>query len=280
MHVVHTLAELRSLLDAESLKDKKVAFVPTMGALHIGHLSLINRAKTYGDIVVCSIFVNPIQFTNPSDLAKYPRTLEKDILLLEQTTCDILFAPSVEDVYPQPDLTRFDFGELERVMEGKFRPGHFNGVAVVVRRLFDMVKPHVALFGEKDFQQLAIIKMMVKQLQLPVHVIGCPTLADTDGLALSSRNTLLSAEERKAAMLIPEMLLYAKENLHRKSIPEIREHVLQQLSAHPLLRPEYFEIADDIHLQPVNDLASHKNLRAFIACYAGNTRLIDNIALQ
>jgi pantoate--beta-alanine ligase len=279
MKIFKRVNELTEYLTSRKKEGLVIGFVPTMGALHRGHISLIEEAARHCDITVCSIFVNPIQFNNPNDLAKYPRNLDKDVALLASTQCNVVFAPSVDEVYPQPDNTKFDFGEIEKVMEGKFRPGHFNGVAVVVRRLFEIVRPDLAFFGEKDFQQLTIIKRMVQLLNLPMKIVGCPTLPDTDGLALSSRNTMLSAEERASALKIPALLKKVKSEVKTKSIEQLKREVENEINATPLLKLEYFEIARADNLQPVSNLSDINNLRAFIACYAGKTRLIDNISL-
>ena len=183
INLLNTIPSTQAAIRKEIGNGKTIGFVPTMGALHEGHLVLIRRAVAENDFVVVSIFVNPIQFNNPDDLAKYPRTLETDLKMLESTGCHLVFAPSAEEMYPEPDRSEFDFGKLDKVMEGKFRPGHFNGVAIVVKKLFEIVSPHKAYFGEKDFQQLAIIKNMVSQLNLPVHIVPCPIVREPDGLA-------------------------------------------------------------------------------------------------
>ena len=214
-------------------KGKKIGFVPTMGALHQGHISLVNQAVSENKTTVVSIFVNPTQFNDPKDLELYPRTLENDLKLLEPTGCAIVFAPNEKEVYPEPDLRKFNFGKLETVMEGKHRPGHFNGVAQVVSRLLVVVKPDKAYFGLKDLQQLAIVKSMVKQLQLPVEIVPCAIIREKSGLAMSSRNELLTDEQRKNASVISETLFKAKELKEQKSVQELAEWVLERINQNP-----------------------------------------------
>ena len=274
MIVFQTVSELKGGLDRARFKGMKINFVPTMGALHKGHVSLIAAAKKEGGCVVSSIFVNPVQFNDRSDLERYPRPLEKDKEILEKAGCDILFTPSEKEIYPEPDNRKFDFGALDKVMEGKHRPGHFNGVAVVVSRLFDIVKPDNAFFGQKDFQQVAIIKNMVKMLKLSVNIVMCPTMREADGLAMSSRNIFLSPEERKAAALISKTLFGMRERKDKMSIQELVSWAISQFKTEPLLQPEYVEIAD------ANTLISAKNISNTVVCIAvktGKVRLIDNM---
>ncbi|WP_298062899.1 pantoate--beta-alanine ligase [uncultured Rikenella sp.] len=258
-----------------------VGFVPTMGALHEGHLSLVKKCRETCDTAVVSIFVNPTQFNDPKDLANYPRTEEADLALLDAAGVDFVFAPSVEEVYPTPDTRVFDFGGLDRVMEGEHRPGHFNGVGQVVSRLFEIVKPDRAFFGEKDFQQLAIIRYMVAQLGLPIEIVGCPIVRDADGLARSSRNTLLSPEHRAAAPHIYAVLSDAATSLRgRVSVAEAKRIIAERIDANPLLETEYVEIASASTLQPVSEWgAARGDLRCFVAVHAGDIRLIDNVAI-
>jgi pantoate--beta-alanine ligase len=206
MRVIHTIAELKELLQQHRQEGKTIGFVPTMGALHKGHITLVERCVAENDICVVSIFVNPTQFNNHEDLRLYPRTPEEDYELLRSTGTDVVFAPSVEEIYPGPDIRIFDFGLLDKVMEGAFRPGHFNGVAQVVSKLFAFVEPHKAYFGEKDFQQLAIVREMVKQQELPVEIVGVPTVREQNGLAMSSRNQRLSVEQREHASEIHRIM--------------------------------------------------------------------------
>ena len=279
MNVFETAAELTLFLDKEREKGKSIGFVPTMGALHKGHISLINRAKRDNDVVVASIFVNPTQFNNLNDLSKYPRTPEPDKVLLENNGCDILFTPSIEEVYPEKDTTVFDLGGLDTLMEGKFRPGHFNGVAMVVKRLFEIIKPDNAYFGEKDFQQLAIIRYMVKSEKLPVNIIGCSTLRETSGLAMSSRNMRLTEEEKKEAAAIYKALTEAKENTKKFPPQKVKELFENSINKNPVFRFEYFEIVDSETLLPVEEWNPTQKAVGCVALWIRDVRLIDNMLL-
>jgi pantoate--beta-alanine ligase len=248
-----------------------------MGALHEGHLSLVRKAGSRCDIVVVSIFVNPTQFNDKNDLANYPRTLEHDMNLLSSVHCDYVFSPAVEEVYPVPDSRKFAFGNLDKVMEGAFRPGHFNGVAQVVSRLFEIVLPDMAFFGRKDFQQLSIIKEMVRQMNYPVEIVPCDIIREKDGLAMSSRNRLLLPEYRDCAPMIFKTLKEAKELALVNSVAQVKEFVVNQVNATRLLRVEYFEIVGDITLMPVESWSQPGIKVGCIAVYAGKIRLIDNI---
>ena len=261
---------------------RSVGLVPTMGALHNGHISLVKQALAKNDVVVVSIFVNPTQFDNPEDLNKYPRTLEADTQLLKQTSNDILiFAPTAEDMYEQDIKSAdFSFDGLEFEMEGKFRDGHFDGVGTIVKRLLEIIKPDRAYFGEKDFQQLQIIRKLVKNHDIPVEIIGCKIERETDGLAMSSRNRRLKPEFRKAAPFIYRTLKAAKIKFGTKSANEVVKWVTKQFDAHLLLKLEYCIIADVNDLKPVKRKSNKKTYRAFIAVYADDIRLIDNIALN
>ncbi len=276
MLLVKTIKELQNIL-TDSGESGTIGFVPTMGALHSGHISLVKRAVLENQTVVVSVFVNPTQFNDSADLEKYPRTLEPDLKLLKTTGCNIVFAPNAEEVYPEPDNRKFDFGILETVMEGKHRPGHFNGVAQVVSKLFDMVKPDKAYFGLKDFQQLAIIKMMVKQLGLPVEIVSCPTVREESGLAMSSRNERLTKEQRKNATHIFEILTKAKEQKGQKSVEELTSWVVETINKNPFLNVEYFEIVDDEQLQPIRNWSEKNSKIGCVAAFCGDVRLIDNI---
>ncbi len=280
MNTYNTIAETQGFVYECRQKSLKIGFVPTMGALHQGHLSLIERAKAENDIVIASIFVNPIQFNNKEDLQKYPRTLEKDSAMLQNAGCNAIFAPSVAEMYPQPDTTVYDFGMLDKVMEGKFRPGHFNGVAVVVKRLFDIVMPDNAYFGEKDYQQLQIIKAMVAQKNLAVNIIPCPIVREADGLAMSSRNMRLTAEERLIAPFIYKTLSEAKEKAKQFSPSELTTWVLNQIKTQDMLKTEYFEIVDTSTLLPISKWDECENAIGCIAVFLGSVRLIDNIGLK
>ncbi len=274
---VETLKKYLSLYD----KNKMVGFVPTMGALHEGHLSLIARAHDENEVTVVSIFVNPTQFDKAEDLNKYPRTLNTDLGLLEKTGCDVVFAPSVAEMYPADTLSEnFDFDGLDNYMEGLFREGHFAGVGTVVKRLLEIVEPNRAYFGEKDYQQLLIIKKMVEKEKLPVKIIGCEIYREPDGLAMSSRNVRLTAEQRKEAPLIYKTLKEAKEMFDTQSISEVKQYVENVFNKNKLLDIEYFEIADATTLKPGLTKEKEKKYRGFIAVFAGKIRLIDNIALN
>jgi len=280
MKLYTTITSLQNALKAERLKGLKVGFVPTMGALHEGHLSLVEKAGSMCDIVVVSIFVNPTQFNDKNDLANYPRTLESDMKLLSTVRCEYIFSPSVEEVYPVPDTRKFDFGSIEKVMEGAFRPGHFNGVAQVVSRLFEIVHPDKAFFGRKDFQQMAIIKDLVRQMNFPIEIVGCDIIREKDGLAKSSRNKLLIPEYRNNAPMIYETLKEAKELAGVKTVAEVKEFVVNQLNSTQLLRVEYFEIVDEKTLMPIESWSETGTKVGCIAVYAGKIRLIDNIILD
>ncbi|XCF06268.1 pantoate--beta-alanine ligase [Tamlana crocina] len=269
----------------EGLKAKKqsVGLVPTMGALHEGHLQLVKKALNDNDTVVVSIFVNPTQFNNPTDLEKYPRTLDNDVMLLKglSDTRILVYAPTVQDMYgDNPVSEQFDFDGLEYEMEGKFRQGHFDGVGTIVKRFFEIVKPHNAYFGEKDFQQLQIIKKLVEKHDIPVNIVGCKIQRESDGLAMSSRNTRLKPEYRKVASFIYDTIKTAKMHFGTKSAREITEWVENQFSEHDLLKLEYFIISEVETLKPVKRKMDNKDYRAFIAVYADDIRLIDNIALN
>lgn len=283
MKKFHNKTELSAQLDLLRAAGKSIGFVPTMGALHNGHLSLVNKGLKQNDIVVVSIFVNPTQFDNPEDLVKYPRTLEKDIALLKTVsdTTIIVYAPSVEDIYNDNVKSQsFAFDGLEHEMEGAFRDGHFDGVGTIVKRLLEIVQPKNAYFGEKDFQQLQIIKKLVELHRIPVKIIGCSIHRADDGLAMSSRNTRLTPQHRAAAPFIYKTLKAAKVKFGTKSANYVTEWVKQQLKKQPLLELEYFIIADVDTLKPSKRKSIKKTYRAFIAVYAGDIRLIDNIALN
>ncbi|MGC8823866.1 MAG: pantoate--beta-alanine ligase [Bacteroidales bacterium] len=278
MTIYYTKKTLRDFLDSHTAK-ARIGFVPTMGALHEGHLSLVRCCRAENDVVVVSIFVNPTQFNDKEDLANYPRTLEKDLDLLRSENVDAVFYPSIEEMYPEPDTRTFDLGGLDAIMEGAFRPGHFNGVVQIVTKLFDVVQPHKAYFGEKDFQQLTIIRYIVRQLNIPVEIISCPIVREPDGLAMSSRNLLLGTYEREAAPLISQTLFKARELKQSLSVTELKKWVTDQIDANPYLQTEYFEIVDDVRLQPVSSWDEPTNKVGCIAVRAGKIRLIDNIRL-
>lgn len=277
MRVVTTIADLRNEINSAKEAGKNIGFVPTMGALHNGHIQLVKRCVAENEFSVVSIFVNPTQFNDKNDLIKYPRTLEADCKLLEETGCNLIFAPSVEEIYPEEDTRQFDFAQLDKVMEGQFRPGHFNGVAQVVSRLFDAVTPDNAYFGEKDFQQLAIIRQMVKMLNYPIQIHPCPIVREGSGLALSSRNARLSADQLAAAPVIYETLLQSKEWKKTMSVEAVKAKVIDTLNADSHFRVEYFDIVDGLTLQSLCDWSESDYIVGCIAVFCGEVRLIDNI---
>ena len=274
--------ELNAKISSLKEENTTVGFVPTMGALHQGHLSLVEEALANNNLVVVSIFVNPTQFDNSEDLKKYPRNLQQDVDLLNTLSDKIIvYAPTVEDIYEGETKSRkFNFDGLEHQMEGKFRDGHFDGVGTIVKLLFDIVKPNNAYFGEKDFQQLAIIKKLVSKYNIPVNIVGCKIKRDDNGLALSSRNTRLKPEHKVVAPFIYKTLKAAKDKFGTKSANKVIEWVENQFANHELLELEYFTIADEATLKTVKRKSKNKQYRAFIAVYAGKIRLIDNIALN
>ena len=279
MKIVKTVGELHSAL--AGLKDGETAgFVPTMGALHPGHLSLVARARKECAVCVVSVFVNPTQFNDKNDLKNYPRTPEADAALLESAGVDIVFMPTVDEIYPEPDTRVFDFGAIDKVMEGATRPGHFNGVAQVVSRLFDLVRPAKAYFGEKDFQQIAVIKAMVAQLGLNVEIVECPIVRDTDGLALSSRNALLDAAHRAAAPHIYEVLSAAAAKVDEMTPAELEGYVTTEIEKNPLLKVIYFHAVDALTMQRVESWSDAERVQGCVAVQAGEIRLIDNIKLK
>lgn len=277
MKLVHTIHELRAELDIQRKAGKKIGLVPTMGALHEGHASLVRRAVAENDIVVVSDFVNPTQFNDTNDLLKYPRTLEADCELLEKEGVAYVFAPSVEEVYPEPDTRQFSYAPLDTVMEGKYRPGHFNGVCQIVSKLFMMVEPDKAYFGEKDFQQLAIIREMVRQMQFPLQIVGCPIVREADGLALSSRNARLSDEQRQQALNISKTLFASKEYATSHTVEETQKFVEDGIASSEGLELEYFELVDGTTLQKISSWDETEYAVGCITVYCGEVRLIDNI---
>ncbi len=281
MNLVTTITEAKLLIRNKKSRGASIGFVPTMGALHEGHLQLIRRSCAENDFTVCSIFVNPIQFNNPEDLKKYPRTLDRDEKLLDGAGCDLIFVPGTDEMYPdnQADDLDIDFGMLDKVMEGKYRPGHFKGVAVVVKKLFEIVAPDRAYFGKKDFQQLAIIQHLVKSLSMPVTIVPCNTVREPDGLAMSSRNMRLSASERLIAPRIYEVLSKVKDELDRKSVAEVKIWATRSIEEVAGLSVEYFEISDQETLLPIQQAGAKDRAVAFVAVKLGEVRLIDNIEL-
>lgn len=275
MIVVETIKELKQEL--EKYSSKNIGFVPTMGALHNGHISLVKRSVEENDVTVVSVFVNPTQFNDKADLERYPRTEEADKKLLEAAGCDIVFMPQVEEMYPEEDTRVFNFGSIETVMEGKYRPGHFNGVAQIVSKLFYAVEPTRSYFGEKDFQQVAIIRDMVRQLNIPVEIIACPIIREESGLARSSRNELLSAEERKKAALISQVLSKSVNFAKDMSVEEVKNWVIDQFKVDEVFKMDYYDIVDGNTLQSVSSWDESDYIVGCIAIYCGKIRLIDNI---
>lgn len=272
------VSELREAL--KSVKREDIGFVPTMGALHAGHRSLVEKARKECAIVVVSVFVNPTQFNDKNDLRNYPRTPEADAALLEAAGADYVLMPSVEEIYPEPDTRLFDFGQIDKVMEGATRPGHFNGVAQVVSRLFDMVQPAKAYFGEKDFQQIAVIKAMNSQLGIEVEIVECPIIRDSDGLALSSRNTLLDEAHREAAPQIYATIKQAAERSKTMTPAELKEWVVAEIERGGLMEVIYFQAVDALSLQEVTAWSESERIQGCIAVQAGAIRLIDNVKIK
>lgn len=282
MLLFNTQRELVSHLNSISNGKTAIGFVPTMGALHAGHLSLLEESLKHNAINVISIFVNPTQFNNAEDLAKYPKTLEADIQKIKTVSDKIIvFAPSVEDIYEGKTVASpFDYDGLEHQMEGRFRPGHFDGVGTIVKRLFEIVKPNNAYFGEKDFQQLQIVKKLVSKYKIPVTVVGCPIFREANGLAMSSRNERLTAEEREKAAIIYKTILASKKLFQSKSAKEVTEFVTKEFEKMPGFELEYFQIADEATLLPCIRKSKGKKYRAFIAVFVNKIRLIDTVSLN
>lgn len=277
MKVIQTIAELQAELSALKASGKTVGLVPTMGALHAGHASLVERSVAENDVTVVSIFVNPTQFNDKNDLVKYPRTLEADCRLLQSVGATIAFAPSVDEIYPEPDTRTFSYAPLDTVMEGAFRPGHFNGVCQIVSKLFDMVMPHRAYFGEKDFQQLAIIREMVRRMNYSLEIVGCPIVREADGLAMSSRNTRLSADERTTALNISRLLFESLQFAKAHTLAETKAFVEEGIAAVDGLRLEYYEVVDARTMQTVREWDDAEGIVGCITVFCGEVRLIDNI---
>ncbi len=271
---------LQNYLSDFHSNENSIGFVPTMGALHHGHLSLVSSSQQENKVTVVSIFVNPTQFDNAEDLEKYPNTLENDLFLLQQIKCDVVFVPNASEMYEDGLISEhFDFGGIESQMEGAFRKGHFDGVGTIVKRFFEIIKPTKAYFGEKDFQQLQIIKKLVDIENLPTQVIGCPIYREKNGLAMSSRNKRLTKEQQEGASLIYKTLQLAKENYSNKTISDINDLIQKEFLNHSLLTLEYFTIADEKTLESIDKKDESKSPRAFIAAFLNSVRLIDNLAL-
>jgi len=277
MEIIRLVAETKAKISKFKEEGKSIGFVPTMGALHQGHLSLTEQSVKNNDITIVSIFVNPTQFNNPNDLKTYPRCIEDDLEKLSKYNPDIIFIPEVEEIYPEPDTRVFNFGQLDTVMEGKNRPGHFNGVAQVVSKLFDIVTPDNSYFGQKDFQQVAVIKQMVKDLKLSVNIVPCPIIREEDGLAMSSRNLLLSKEQRKNASKISETLFKARNLAAELNVTQLKNWVVEEINKNPYLSVEYFEIVDDTTLTQINSWDEDNVKVGCITVQVGKIRLIDNV---
>jgi pantoate--beta-alanine ligase len=280
MLIFTTAAELRAYAEQARAAGRRLGLVPTMGALHEGHLQLVRAAAQACDEVIASVFVNPTQFNNPDDLRLYPRLPEQDAAALAPAGCTVLFMPTVAEVYPQPTVLHFDFGPLERVMEGAHRPGHFNGVATVVSKLFHLARPHQAYFGQKDFQQVAIVRQLIADLAFDLELIVFPTVREADGLAMSSRNARLTPEARVAAPLLYQVLQQAAAQV-RLGVPpaEVQQQALAMLAQKPEFTPEYFEVADAQTLQPVAGYEAGRPVVLCVAAHLGGVRLIDNVVI-
>ena len=280
MKVIHTITNLQNEVSEWKRQHKTIGFVPTMGALHQGHLSLVKRCLDETDICIVSIFVNPTQFNDKKDYQVYPQKFKDDYDLLREVNCDIIFAPSEQEMYPAPDTRIFDFDPLDKVMEGKFRPGHFNGVAQIVSKLFDATTPDKAYFGEKDFQQLAIIRMMVKQLNYPIEIIGCPIVREPNGLAMSSRNMRLATNQRQIATKIAQSLTKSCTFVAEKTVEETIHVVISEINAEKPLQVEYFDIVDGNTLSSISDWNESEYVIGCIAVFCEEVRLIDNITYK
>lgn len=279
MEVINTIAALKMLLTPCKLAQQKIALVPTMGALHKGHVSLIEIAQQNADIVVCSIFVNPTQFTDPKDLEKYPRPLEHDIEMLQEAGCDYVFMPSVKEMYPAPEQWHIDLGNAEFLLEGEFRKGHYQGVTQIVKKLFDAVDPDLAFFGQKDFQQVLMIRNMVTYFGLTLEIISCPIIREDDGLAMSSRNIHLSPADRENALVLSRALQYVQDNFNSSTIAELLARAIQMINSTEGVQLDYFTIADTATLLPEH-IKKEGKLVALVAARVGETRLIDNMILN
>jgi pantoate--beta-alanine ligase len=278
MVIIENISETTEFLKNQIKNGKSIGFVPTMGALHQGHIALVEKAKLENDIVVCSIFVNPTQFNNPEDLKKYPRTLEEDCKMLQVAGCDLVFAPSAEEMYEETPVLKIDFGYLEQILEGKFRPGHFNGVGIVVSKLFNIVKPTKAYFGQKDLQQVAVVKRLVKDLSFDLELIVCDTIRESDGLAMSSRNRRLSSSAREVAPKIFESLLIGQKYLFEGlNVEETKQKVVEWYENSPEFTLEYYEIVEADTLNPIEKKHEGQKTAIVIAAFLDGVRLIDNI---
>ena len=282
MVVLQKIEEIKNFLSKEKLSGKIIAFVPTMGALPAGHISLVEQCKQQTDVCVVSVFVNPTQFNDPEDFKRYPKRDAEDLEMLQNNKVDVVFMPNVEEMYPEKDMRIFSFGHLEKVMEGRFRPGHFNGVAQIVSKLFEIVQPHKAYFGLKDYQQYHIVKALVSRYMnnLNIEIVGCPIIREDDGLAMSSRNLLLSAEERKNATILCKTLKQVRDLSKTKTIDQVKEFVKETIYNEPNMKLEYFEIVDGDNLLPIVDWTDAESPVACVAAYCGKIRLIDNMSIK
>ena len=283
MKVINKTSDLQAIIEQLKNDGKSIGLVPTMGALHKGHLSLVKNSISNNDITVVSIFVNPTQFNNPNDLASYPRTVDKDLELLQTVGCDVVFAPEADDIYSKSETDsrfEFDFEGLDKVMEGKFRPGHFNGVVQIVSKLFDLVRPNRAYFGEKDFQQLAIIRLMTRRYNLPIEIVPCPIVREDSGLALSSRNSLLKDNEKQVASHIYAVLNESRQFVPQTEVEELKQCVIAAIEQKPELKVEYFDIVDGHTLKSIGKWDESDYVVGCITVFCGNVRLIDNICYK
>lgn len=283
MKVINKTSDLQAIIEQFKNDGKSIGLVPTMGALHKGHLSLVKNSISNNDITVVSIFVNPTQFNNPNDLASYPRTVDKDLELLQTVGCDVVFAPEADDIYSKSETDsrfEFDFEGLDKVMEGKFRPGHFNGVVQIVSKLFDLVRPDRAYFGEKDFQQLAIIRLMTRRYNLPIEIVPCPIVREDSGLALSSRNSLLKDNEKQVASHIYAVLNESRQFVPQTEVEELKQCVIAAIEQKPELKVEYFDIVDGHTLKSIVKWDESDYIVGCITVFCGNVRLIDNICYK
>ena len=278
MLVIDNIKDIRKVLNSYKLKNKSIGLIPTMGALHDGHISLVEKSNEINDISVCSIFINPTQFNKIEDFDNYPSTIKNDIKVLKESDCDIIFLPSINEVYSEKSVLKFDFGTLENGMEGTNRPGHFNGVGLVVSKLFNIIEPNSAFFGQKDFQQLAVIKQLVIDLSFDIDIHSCETYREESGLAMSSRNKRLNEEELKEAAKIHQSLKLAEKLIKGKEKIDVKNEIVKFFD-HTSISLEYFEIADKKTLQPINDYSNPEQIVICIAAFLGNVRLIDNIIL-
>jgi pantoate--beta-alanine ligase len=280
MQIFKEIAPLKAFLIEKRLQGLTIGFVPTMGALHEGHLAIIRASRSENSITVCSVFVNPAQFNNPADLQKYPRTLESDTAQLERVGCDVLFCPEVETMYSGNSLIQFDFGHLDKVMEGKFRPGHFSGVALVVSKLFHIVEPHVAYFGQKDWQQFVVIQRLTTDLNFNLQLKSVPTVREADGLAMSSRNARLTADQRKKALILYSGLQFAYNRLKQgQNVADTKKEVARLFEGDPEIKLDYFELADSQNLTLLQNVLDSEKPILCMAAYIGEVRLIDNMFL-